>query len=212
MIWRNEHKLSEVSFIIPNSITLFSFLMPPELLLKLAQAACVCHACAMRSLAIVITIVQSFSLSLLFFFFLRLLLLTHFGETPVCSLFVNTPINPYGSILGDIEHWAWHKVKIFIPPCICNCIFWGSRRLACATRGGGRKRSWPFFSPTFFLLLYCHTLVKVEVKVETRVGIIIRWKPQPQPQPQPQTTTTPQPRSFLKFSSISHSILTKVET
>ena len=34
-------------------------------------------ACAMRSLAIVITIVQSFSL--------RLLLLTHFGESPVCE-------------------------------------------------------------------------------------------------------------------------------
>ena len=54
MLWRNEHKLSEVSFIIPNSITLFSFLMTPELLLKLAQAACVRHACAMRSLAIVV--------------------------------------------------------------------------------------------------------------------------------------------------------------
>ena len=38
-------------------------------------------ACAMRSLAIVITIVQPFSLS----FSLRLLLLTHFGETLVCE-------------------------------------------------------------------------------------------------------------------------------
>ena len=36
----------------------------------------------MRSLAIVITIVQSFFLSL---FSLRLLLLTHFGESPVCE-------------------------------------------------------------------------------------------------------------------------------
>ena len=40
--------------------------VPPELKngLLLAQAACVRHACAMCSLAIVITIVQSFSLSL----------------------------------------------------------------------------------------------------------------------------------------------------
>ena len=37
-------------------------------------------ACAMRSLSIVITIVQSFFLS---FSLLRFLLLTHFGETPV---------------------------------------------------------------------------------------------------------------------------------
>ena len=43
------------------------------------RAPCVL-ACAMRSLAIVITIVQSFSLS--FFLSLHLLLLTHFGETP----------------------------------------------------------------------------------------------------------------------------------
>ena len=30
--------------------------------------------------------------------------------------------------------------------CVNNCllVYW-SRRLACATRGGGRKRSWPFF-------------------------------------------------------------------
>ena len=46
----------------------------------LAQAACVL-ACAMRSLAIVITIVQSLS----FFFSLRLLILTHFGESPMCE-------------------------------------------------------------------------------------------------------------------------------
>ena len=39
-------------------------------------------ACAMRSLVIVITIVQSL-LSL--FFSLRLLLLTHFGKSPVCE-------------------------------------------------------------------------------------------------------------------------------
>ena len=66
----------------------------PTYSLKLAQAACVRHAClrapcvlacAMRSLAIVFTIVQSFSLSFLFFFSLRLLLLTHFGESPVCE-------------------------------------------------------------------------------------------------------------------------------
>ena len=44
------------------------------------RAPCVL-ACAMRNLAIVITIVQSFSL----FLFLRLLLLTHFGESPVCE-------------------------------------------------------------------------------------------------------------------------------
>ena len=46
------------------------------------RAPCVL-ACAMRSLVIVITIIQSFSP---FFFFLRLLLLTHFGETPVCEI------------------------------------------------------------------------------------------------------------------------------
>ena len=47
----------------------------------LAQAACVRLACAMRSLAIVITIVQSFflSLSLSLSFSLCLLLLTFFG-------------------------------------------------------------------------------------------------------------------------------------
>ena len=45
------------------------------------RAPCVL-VCTMRSLAIVITIVQS----LLFFFFsLRLLLFTHFGESPVCE-------------------------------------------------------------------------------------------------------------------------------
>ena len=43
------------------------------------RAPCVL-ACAMRSLAIVITIVQSFSI-----LFLRLLPLTHFGESPVCE-------------------------------------------------------------------------------------------------------------------------------
>ena len=48
------------------------------------RAPCVL-ACAMRSLAIVFTIVQSFSLSFFFFFSLRLLLLTHFGESPVCE-------------------------------------------------------------------------------------------------------------------------------
>ena len=45
------------------------------------RAPCVL-ACAMRSLAIVITIV---SLFFLFFFLLRLLLLTHFKETPMCE-------------------------------------------------------------------------------------------------------------------------------
>merc|ERR1711892_359472 len=48
------------------------------------RAPCVL-VCAMRSLAIVFTIVQSFSLSLLFFP-LRLLLLTHFGESPMCEI------------------------------------------------------------------------------------------------------------------------------
>ena len=57
-----------------------------QIFVKLAQAACMRHgclrapwvlACAMRSLAIVITIVRSFYLSLL--------LLTHFGESPVCE-------------------------------------------------------------------------------------------------------------------------------
>ena len=38
---------------------------------------------AMRTLAIVFTIVQSFFLS---FFFLLLLLLTHFGESPMCEI------------------------------------------------------------------------------------------------------------------------------
>ena len=47
--------------------------------LVLAQADCVLTS-AMRNLAIVITIVQSF-----FFFSLRLLLVTHFGESPVCE-------------------------------------------------------------------------------------------------------------------------------
>ena len=47
------------------------------------RAPCVL-ACAMRSLAIVFTIVKSFSLSLLFS--LRLLLLTHFGEPPTCEI------------------------------------------------------------------------------------------------------------------------------
>ena len=46
----------------------------------LAQAGCVSHAWAMRSLAIVITIVQS---PPLLSFSLRLLLLTHFGEFTV---------------------------------------------------------------------------------------------------------------------------------
>ena len=54
-------------------------------------------ACAMRSLAIVITIVQSFFLSLspLLLFFLRFLLLTHFGESLMCS-FYTTKLNQIG--------------------------------------------------------------------------------------------------------------------
>ena len=42
------------------------------------------------------------------------------------------------------------------------------------------------------------------------LSTIIRKKPHQKPHHKPQTT--PQPRSFLKFSSIYHSILTKVET
>ena len=48
------------------------------------RAPCVL-ACAMRSLAIVITIVQSFFLSLSPLF-LRFLLLTQFGESPMCEI------------------------------------------------------------------------------------------------------------------------------
>ena len=32
-------------------------------------------------------------------------------------------------------------------------LYW-SRRLACATRVGERKRSWPLFSPTFFVFFF----------------------------------------------------------
>ena len=40
-------------------------------------------------------------------------------------------------------------------------VFW-SRRLACATRDGGRKQSWPLFSPTFspfFSFFFLHLLL-----------------------------------------------------
>ena len=47
------------------------------------RAPCVL-ACDMRSLAIVITNFSSFSLS----FYLRLLLLTHFGDSPMCEIIV----------------------------------------------------------------------------------------------------------------------------
>ena len=40
--------------------------------------------------------------------------------------------------------------------------FW-SRRLACATRGGGRKRSWPLFSPTFCFSPTSGILPKVKI-------------------------------------------------
>ena len=56
----------------------------------LAQAACVRHACLRAPCVAWPLLLPLFSLSLLFFF-LRLLLLTHFGETPVCEI-ISTPI------------------------------------------------------------------------------------------------------------------------
>ena len=91
------------------------------------RAPCVL-ARAMRRLAIVITIVQSFFLSLLFFS-LRLLLLTHFGETPVCEI-IFAPI-------------FWHNQKNMQK----NNIFSGEYIFQLCQNIGGNKFSHTGDSP-----------------------------------------------------------------
>ena len=54
----------------------------------LAQAACVRHAC-LRAPCVAWPLLPSFSLSFFLFLFLRLLLLTHFGESPMCEIIVH---------------------------------------------------------------------------------------------------------------------------
>ena len=48
-------------------------------------------------------------------------------------------------------HHPWWRTKAKLA--IVFIYFW-SWRLACATHGDGRKRSWPLFSRTFFLLIF----------------------------------------------------------
>ena len=67
-------------------------------------------ACAMRSLAIVFTNFRSL--------FLRLLLLTHFGESPMCEIIFH-PI-------------FWHNEKIYAKKNYVILIFYGQRSVTAA--------------------------------------------------------------------------------
>ena len=53
--------------------------------------------------------------------------------------------------------WWRTEAKLAI---VFTNFFLGSRRLACTTRGGGRKRTWPFFPLLFYTYCFSPTLGK----------------------------------------------------